>query len=136
MTEGQLALAKVYFMLGDAEIARQKTLQTMEAAREHELTRVLARSQRLLGSILAAQGDYESADRYFGQAIAVFREYEMRLDSARTLQGYGVTLVQRSISGNEAYARGLSYLSEAHKIFFDCKATIDLKWVEKILASL
>ncbi len=135
LTEGQLVLASVYFMLGDVETARQKALQTREAAGEHELTRVLARSHRLLGRILAAQGDYELADRYFEQAIAVFREYEMRLDYARSLHGYGVTLMQRSGPGNEAYSRGLTYLSEAREVFANCKATIDLRWVEWILAT-
>ena len=136
MTEGQLVLASVYFMLGDIETAQQKAEQTMEEAGEHELTRVLARSHRLLGRLLAAQGRHESADRYFEQAIAVFREYEMRLDYARSLHAYGVTLLHRSLPGDELYQRGLTYLQEAREVFANCKAAIDLKWVERILARL
>jgi hypothetical protein len=60
----------------------------------------------------------------------------MRLDYARTLHGFGVTLVRRSVPGDEIYQRGLAYLNQAHDLFKDCGATIELDWVERILANL
>lgn len=132
--EGHLNLATVSFLCGEVEHARQLALQSMKAAQEHELARVLARSQRLLGRILAAQGKTVEADAYFEQAIEVFSRHEMRLDYARSLHGYGVTLLQRSAAGEPLFQRGLAYLQEARAIFAQCKAAIDVKWVERILA--
>lgn len=107
-------------------------LQSMRDAQEHELTRVLARSQRFLGRILAAQGHTVESDAYFEQAIDVFSRHEMRLDYARALHGYGVTLLQRGSAGESAFLRGLAYLQEARAIFAQCKAAIDVEWVERI----
>ncbi|HEU0003091.1 MAG TPA: hypothetical protein VFQ36_19425, partial [Ktedonobacteraceae bacterium] len=121
------------FLPGDVERARHMALRSMEDAQEHELTRALARSQRLLGRILAASGHPAGADVYFEKALGIFSRHEMRLDYARALNGYGVTLLQRSVRGEPAFTRGLAYLQEAHTIFVACKATIDITWVERIL---
>lgn len=136
ITEGHLVLASVYFLLGDLDTARQKALQTLEEAHGSEMTRIEGRSQRLLGRILAAQGQREHADRYFEQAIDVFNKYEMRLDYARALHGYGFTLLQRSVQGDETYQRGLVHLRQACDLFRDCGAAIDLDLVEHILANV
>src|SRR5207302_741073 len=66
--EGQLSLASAHFLLGGTEHAQHMALQSLHAAREHELTRVIARTQRLLGRILALQGQSAQADAYFEQA--------------------------------------------------------------------
>ena len=132
--EGRLNLATVSFLCGEVERARQLALQSMKDAQEHELTRALARSQRLLGRILAAQGKTAEAGAYFEQSIDVFSRHAMRLDHARSLHGYGVTLLQRSTAGEPAFQRGLAYLQEARAIFAQCKAAIDVAWVERILA--
>jgi DNA-binding SARP family transcriptional activator len=132
-TAGQLVLASVYFLLGDLETAQQKATQALEEARLHEFTRMFARSQRLLGRILAAQGQREQADHYFEEAISTFLKHEMRLDYARTLHGYGHTLMQHSSLGEPKYERGRSFLREAQDIFAGCKAAIDLEWVENVL---
>ncbi len=132
--EGRLNLATVFFLLGEVERARQMALQSMRDAQEHELTRALARSQRLLGRILAAQGHTVEADTYFEQAIDIFSRHEMRLDYARALHGYGVTLLPRGSAEEPAFQRGLAYLQEARAIFAQCKAAFDVEWIERILA--
>ncbi len=133
--EARLNLAIIFFLLGEVERARQMALQSMRDAQEHELTRVLARSRRLLGRILATQGHSVEADAYFEQAIDIFSRHEMRLDYARALHGYGITLLQRGSAGESAFQRGLAYLQEARAIFAHCKAAIDLELVERIIGS-
>lgn len=133
--EGQLSLTSAGFLLGEIKDAQNMALQSMHAAQKHELTRIVARAQRLLGRILAVQGQGEGADAYFEQALDTFSRYEMRLDYARALHGYGVTLLQRSTAGEVDYRRGLDYLLKALDIFKQCKATIDVEWVERILAN-
>ena len=132
--EARLNLAVIFFLLGEVERARQMALQSMRDGQEHELARALARSQRLLGRILAAQGDTLGADAYFEQAIDVFSRHEMHLDYARALHGYGATLLQRASAEEPAFQRGLAYLQEARVIFTQCKAASDVAWVERILA--
>jgi tetratricopeptide (TPR) repeat protein len=136
MIEGHLTLALVYFLSGKLDIARQKALQTLEQARVLELTRLLGRSQLLLGRILAEQGERKQADIYFEQATEVFNKYEMRLDYARALHGFGVILLRRNESDHETYHRGLAYLHQARDIFSACSAAIDLNWIERILTNL
>jgi len=136
LTEGHLTLAGVYFFLGDLDTAKQKAFQTLEEANARELTRVGARSQRLLGRILAALDQHDQADNYFEQALEVFNRYEMRLDYACAQHGFGVTLLRRSQPGEETYRRGLAYLHQARDFFRECGAAIDLDWVERILANL
>ncbi|TMD61625.1 MAG: tetratricopeptide repeat protein [Chloroflexi bacterium] len=135
VVEGQLILASIYFLLGDIEKAKQETVRTIEEAEQYELTRLLARSSRLLGRILAVRGEYTQANVYFDRALQIFRECEFRLDYARALHGYGVTLIERRIPGDVQFDKGLAYLQEARDIFADCHAGIDLEWVEHILAN-
>jgi len=129
MAEGQRLMALVSFLFGDLETAQQKALQTLEEAYRHQITRVLARSHRLLGRILVVQGQHKEATMHFEQAIQVFREHEFRLEYARTLNTYGITLLERNRQ------KALAYLSEARDIFIDCYAAIDLELVERTLAS-
>ncbi len=131
--EGRLTLASALYLLGEVETAQQVAMQSLKEAEQHELLRVIARSQRLLGRILALQGHDEEAERYFEQALEMFARHEMRLDYARALHGYGDTLLQRSAPDSDSYVRGLRSLHEAREIFADCNATTDLEWVERIL---
>jgi tetratricopeptide (TPR) repeat protein len=139
---GKLLLATVDFLLGEVDAAMQITLETMAEAQQHETTRAIGRAHRLLGRILAAQGQYEQADAHYEQALQLFRERELRLDYARTLIGYAVALVQRVTSRNEhpnreihdkTYQRGAECLAEARTIFADCQAPLNLAWIEHIL---
>ncbi len=137
--DGRYMLASIHFFLDDLETAHTIALQTLKEAQEYELTLITGRTYRLLGLIQATKKSYEQADHYLEQAIDVFREHAYRLDSARTLHYYGATLMQRDVASStdhtayvvqEAYARGLDYLSEARRIFVDCHASIDMTWVE------
>jgi DNA-binding SARP family transcriptional activator len=134
LIEGRSLLATTYFLLGELETAQAQTLQTMQEAKEYEITRILARSYRLLGRIMAIQGEYEQAATSFEQALHIFHENEMRLDYARTLHSYGLSLLQRNNSREPDYQRGITCLQEARDIFTTCHAAIDLEWVSFQLA--
>jgi tetratricopeptide (TPR) repeat protein len=133
--EGQLALAQADLLLGAVETAQQLALQTLEEAHRYELTWLIARAQRILGSIQAAQGQRDQADIYFEQAIQVFHDSGMRLEWARALQRYGLVLLQRDGAGVASYQQGLSYLQEARQAFHQCNAVLDLQAVERVLNS-
>ena len=135
VVEGKVILANIYFLLGDLQAARQEAMRTMEEARRHELTRMLARSYRLLGRILAAQGEHEQAGACFEEALQIFRDHGMRLDYARALHGYGDTLLERSTPAPGVYQTGLAHLNEARTIFAACHAAIDLDWVDQSLTN-
>lgn len=133
--EAHLTLASAYFFLGDIQLAYQETLRSLHDAQRYELSRLHGRSLRLLGRILAAQDQFCQADLYFEEALEVFRKYDMRLDYARALHGYGVTLRHRSPPGTDAYQKGLAFLYEARDIFADCHAVVDLEWIDRLLKS-
>ncbi len=132
--EGQLALAQADLLLGEVETAQQQALQTLEEAHRYELTWLIARAQRLLGSIFAAQGQREQAVQHFEQAL---HTSGMHLEYARTLRYYGLMLLQQDGVDEEACherERGLNFLREAHQVFTDCKVALDVQVVEGILA--
>ena len=134
--EGQLALAQAELLLGEVETARQRALQTLEEAKRYELTWLIARAQRILGSIFVVQGQREQAELHFKQSLYTFRRSGMRLEYGRTLHDYGLMLLQQDGVVEEAYherGRGLNFLREAFQVFTDCKAVLDGQVVEDIL---
>jgi tetratricopeptide (TPR) repeat protein len=135
--EGQLALAQADLLLGAVETAQQRALQTLEEAYRYELTWLVARAQRILGSIFVVQGQREQAELHFKQALYTFRRSGMRLEYGRTLHYYGLMLLQQDGVDEEAYherERGLNFLREALQVFTDCKAVLDGQVVEDFLA--
>jgi DNA-binding SARP family transcriptional activator len=127
ITEGRSLLATTSFLLGELETAQTQALQSLQEAEEHEITRLLARSHRLLGRIMAIQGRHEQANAAFEQALHIFQENEMRLEYASTLHSYGLSLLRNA--GEADYRRGIAFLREARDIFSACHAAIDLEWV-------
>ncbi len=134
-TEGKLALARAFFLCGEIESARQEATDSLLNAETHEITRVIARARRLLGRILAAQGNGEEASAFFEQASALFEKHGMRLDYARALHRYGEYMVRRDMPGEPRHQHGLVNLRRARDIFEQCGALVDLAWVEGTLAS-
>ena len=135
--EGQLALAQAELLLGAIETAQQLALQTLEEAHRYELTWLVARAQRILGSIFVVQGQRVQAELHFKQALYTFRRSGMRLEYGRTLHYYGLMLLQQDGVDEEAYherERGVNFLREALQVFTDCKAVLDGQVVEDILA--
>jgi tetratricopeptide (TPR) repeat protein len=132
-TEGQLDLAKVAFLLGEIDEAQQQAVQVMTEAQRYEQTWLLACAQRLMGSILSAVGQREQANEYFEQAIETFHHSGMRLEWARTLQNYGLSLLEEYRKGDTGYEQGLKNLQDARQSLRECHATFDLQGVERIL---
>jgi tetratricopeptide (TPR) repeat protein len=132
--EARLSLARAVHLSGDVEQAQQIALHSLKEGEQHELLRVIARSERLLGIIVSGLGRDAEADRYFEQALELFDRHEMRLDYARALYNQGVTLLQRPILGGDTYLRGRRCLQEARAIFVECHAPLDVELVERILS--
>jgi tetratricopeptide (TPR) repeat protein len=128
--EGQLTLAYIELLLGNADTALELSLKTMEEASQSELVWLVAQSKRVLGEIFAAKGLGEESDKYFGEALSSFHKSEMRLEYGRTAYYYGKTLLTR----NDFEKNGLEYLQEAQKIFDECGAMLDLQMVKNALA--
>jgi tetratricopeptide (TPR) repeat protein len=133
-TEGQLALARVAFLMGEVDGARQQALQLMEQAQQYEQTWLLACAQRLMGSILAALGQHEQAHTCFEQAPLTLAQSGMRLECARAFQSYGVALLEQCSPGDSGYVQGLKYLQDARQTFRECNAHLDLQMVARLLA--
>lgn len=141
----QVVLTTIYYLLGDLERARQQAVKALEETRQSEMMYLFGRVQRLLGEIQAARGFEEEADNSFKESLQTFKTHGLRLDYARTLHRYGVSLLVRcqlvrSGPGGESSAgvrlsrTGLAYLREAREIFEACQASVDLQGIERILA--
>nr|MDQ2905208.1 tetratricopeptide repeat protein [Chloroflexota bacterium] len=128
-TRGELALAQVSLLAGDLDAARQQASHALQEADQYEMTRLRARAQALLGSILAAQGLHERAAQHFEQAINTGRERGLRLDYARALHSYAQALLSTGEEG--PHRQALTYLREARQIFSECHATLDLTFAEQ-----
>jgi len=134
--EGQLALAQVLLLCGELDTAEQLAISTMEEARQSDLIWGYLCAQRLLGSILATQGQLAQAEHHFAEALQIFRTHGMRLETARTLYNYGMALLQAKGAVKALhYQQGLGYLHEAQQIFRECHAALDLHSVERVLTT-
>jgi tetratricopeptide (TPR) repeat protein len=122
-------------LLGEIDEAQQQAAEVMNEAQRYEQTWLLACSQQLMGTILAVQGQYEQAETYFMQALETLNKCGMRLEWARTLQSYGVALLEQHSTGESSYEQGLKYLHDASQAFRECNAILDLQVVERILIS-
>src|SRR5690348_12050859 len=87
-TDGQIALAQSAFLLGEIDNAWQQILQVMHDAKKYDQIWLLACAQRLLGNILAVQGQHEETVKQFTQSLQTLEERGMRLEWARTLRDY------------------------------------------------
>ncbi|HVB74268.1 MAG TPA: tetratricopeptide repeat protein, partial [Ktedonobacteraceae bacterium] len=134
-TEGLLVLAQASFLLGEIDTAQQQAQQALEEANRYEQTWLLACVQRLLGTILAAQGRHKEAKTYFTQSLETLKEREMRLEYARTLRDYSASILQHVHPGGDDYELAITHLQEARQVFEECGAALDLESAERSLAA-
>ena len=134
MAKGQLAQATTYLWQGALEAAEEIAFQTMKVVEEQQHFQLLSQAQRLLGCILSTAKRCGEAEQYFRQAIQISRDYNMRLEHARTLYCYGQAMLLRNCPPEVAFQQALSYLYEAQEIFAACHAVIDLEKVKRILS--
>ncbi len=132
-TEGHLLLAQVASLSGDVELAEQRAMQTRKEAHLYELIWLVARTQQVIGSILATTNEYEQSDQHFEQALQIFRKSSMRLDYARTLRERSIALLQRNGLVEKEYQRAIEDLEKARKVFMDCNAELDMQIVGRVL---
>jgi tetratricopeptide (TPR) repeat protein len=130
--EGQLALAEVTLLLGDLDEAHQQSFQVLQEAEACELVWLAASTRRFIGRILLASGQKAEAEEYFQQSLAIFRQTKMSLEYARTLQAYGIYLLQENSS--IYIQQGYQFLEEASQEFKKCQALPEQRAAERILA--
>lgn len=133
-TEGKLLLAQVALMLGETEVAQQQALQTLHEAKQYELTWLVARTQRVLGSIMVALHEQEQARQYFEQALRTFQKRGMYLEEARTLRERSAAWLQREGVSVEERRKALHDLHEAQRMFSERGAELDRQITEHVLA--
>lgn len=121
---GQLASAQVALLQGDTETAHVQALHALKQARQYELTWLVARSYSLLGAILSSQGQPQEAYKYFEQALYIFRQCGMRLETARTLHNFALALLQHKDRTEASHQQALDYLQEALQISRACHALL------------
>lgn len=136
-SQGQLALAQVFLLQGKLELAQQQAMQTLEEARRYESTRLLARTQHLLGTIFAAQNKGTQAEQYMTQAMQLSQKHGLRLEYARSLQSYAILFLQTATDETAVSRRkeGIRSLHEAYHLFIECSAALDLQEVKDILST-
>jgi serine/threonine protein kinase/tetratricopeptide (TPR) repeat protein len=132
-TEGQLAMARVVFLLGEIEVSKQQALQVIKDVRCSGQTWLQGCVESLMGDILFAQDRVEQADQCYQHALQEFRAKGMRLEYARTLQKCGRALLQRSPLKSMEFQAGLNKLYKARALFIECQATPDLQVTECLL---
>lgn len=131
---GQLLLARIALLLGEAENAHHEALKALEDAVASELVWLQARAQCLLGEILVISGHPTEAEAYFQQALTTFTSTGMRLDYARALRAYGASLLGYKQT-TSIHSQALAYIKEAYQTFQNCHAGLDLQSTEQLLSA-
>jgi hypothetical protein len=70
---------------------------------------------------------------YFRLALETSREYDMRLEYARTQTCLGEALLRLDFAAEEHSQQGRAYLEEAYATFAERNASLDLERVRRIL---
>lgn len=130
---GRVVWALACYLLGDLVQAQQQIHKALAEIQQREIAYLFGRAQCLLGKIQVALGLEQEAEYSFEEARQSCQQYGLRLDYARVLHSYGACLWQ--CGSQVAYQQGLEYLQEAREIFATCQASLDLQWVERILAT-
>ena len=131
--EGQLAQVQVQLQLHELETAYEWGQQILQEAQQSQLLWLVARIQHILGCILVAKEEWEQATLYFEQALHIFRKHGIRLEHGRTLEQYGLLLIHQGSDNDKTRQRGLNFLREAHQLFTECHAQLDVQRIERIL---
>ena len=132
-TEGKLLLAQVALLTGELEEAQRQAEQTLQEAKQYELTWLVARTQRLLGSIAAARHEDESARQYFEAALRTFQKRGMYLEEARTLRERGAALLAHVGLSPDARQKALQDLDAALHMFSERGAELDRQITEGVM---
>jgi predicted ATPase/two-component SAPR family response regulator len=132
--EGQAALAEAAFLAGALDEARRQADTALAEAQRCELTWLAARANRILGAILAAQGQRDQAGQAFAQALQTCEQCGMRLEFARTHLQHGLALLQSPNVKDRQRRLGLESLHEAHRIFNECHAALDVQAAARAIA--
>lgn len=131
--DGQLALAEVHLLLGSVDVANEQASQNLVEAQKYGIVWLVAKSQVVLGRILAVQRKNVEATEYFQKAWNTFEATGMHLEYARVSQVYAVLLLQSSKSAAPR-EQALHYLQEARQIFRERGANLDFQIIEHELA--
>ncbi len=134
-TEGKLMLAHVAFLSDEIETAQQQALDTLKEATQYELLWLVARTQRVLGSITAALHEDEQSRQYFEQALRTFQKRGMVLEEARTLRERSATLLSRMNFSSEERDKAIQDLNVTNEIFVTHQAVLDAMITQHILAA-
>ena len=132
--EGQAALAEAARLAGDLDEARQQAEMALAEAQRCELTWLAARAQRILGAVLAAQGQRDQAGQYFAQALQTCERCGMRLELARTHLQHGLAQLGAPNIKERQRRHGLESLHEALRIFNECLAALDAQAAQRAIA--
>ena len=132
-TEGKLLLAQVALLTGELENAQRQATQTLQEAKQYELTWLVARTQRLLGSIAAARHEDESARQYFEAALRTFQKRGMYLEEARTLRERGAALLAHVGLSPDARQKAMQDLDAALHMFSERGAELDRQITEGVM---
>jgi len=134
-TEGKLLLAQVAFLLAEIDIAQQQALQTLQEAKQYELIWLVARTHRVLGSIMASLNEYEQSQQYFEQALHTFQKNGMVLEQARTLREQSVALLSRMDLSATERDKAIQDLHAVNETFTTRQAVLDVQITQHMLAT-
>ncbi|WP_069804318.1 DUF6788 family protein [Thermogemmatispora onikobensis] len=131
--EGLLALAETCLQLGQVDAAHKQAVYLMEQFISSHSGQEQAKTQRLMGEILALRENYREAAPMFEQALALFSSLGMYLEYARTACRYGQVLLSKNKASSRDYKLGLNYMQDAHRIFRECQANLEVQVAERFL---
>jgi len=147
LVESKYLLAMVYFLMENLETAQNITKETLKDAQKYGTTRIIGHAYRLLGCLASMERHYQQSIHYYQQAIALCQTHGLRLDYARALYGYGLTLLQYqqehstqpsmfSSADTSPQQQIQRALQEAREIFEQCHASVDLLATNNALSQL
>lgn len=129
--DGQLLLARVAFLLDEAEQANEMATRALEEASASELVWLQARGHALLALVQHDQEGFNAAQPSFERALHIFERTGMRLEHARVLYARANLLLDHKASARRREAA--EDIGHAREVFQACQAALDLQSAELLL---
>ena len=125
----RLWLAEMFLLIGNMSEAEPHLVATLATAKEHGRALLLLQSERLYARLLAARGDWSSANALFASTVERASGLDLPLEVARTQAVWGeAALLYTSVPHN-----GHELLLKARKVFTAHDARAELKALMAVL---
>jgi tetratricopeptide (TPR) repeat protein len=127
----ELWLAETARDCGDHNTARHVLTHALTTALTQERSLLAIQGERVIATLLAAEGDWAAADISFSNSIQRAQDLALPLEVARTRLAWAHTILRADTPVAQTRATARQWLNDARRVFVESHARADLLSLEQ-----